>query len=193
MSLVQDPELINAIGSVATLLLGLVAVREWRRQHRATDAHSTARLLLLAAYSLRDGVQFVRHPTAILSVIDDNGRRLSTWEAQCREYARRLSEARRRRAALEASIAEANALWNTDVRPWFFGLINAHSEVDTYVEVYLEERDPDRRDKNLMEADLSAKAVAIARAKLDHSDEFSIKLNASLDDVAKKLRARMIR
>ena len=187
---------IQTLTTVVAVIAAIIGVSAWKKQLRNTEDHGLVRELLLAAYRLRDGLQFIRNPWMQVRSTDEKGVML-TNEARhlevTKEYTSRVVEAASRRNNLEVKISEAEALWGEPVRSWFMPLIERHSELVVSVETHLDAIRPGEPTPTPDNAELFKKSRKIVYSHSHSSpDEFDQGVIAALDGIREKLKPRMV-
>jgi hypothetical protein len=185
---------IQTLAAAVAIIAAFVGFSAWRKQLRTTEDHNLARELLIAAISLRDAITAAR--TNIMVLPEQEQKWEKDWyrRQEREEFGHRIKEVTARRNALEAKIIEAQAIWDEPVDYWFVHLISRHSAMVVDVDTYFELTDPRRGALSVgMAKNLEDARNSLFCRQGPKDDKIDSELNAALDSIREKLKARMIK
>lgn len=171
----------------------------WKRQLNGQSDYTLAKDLLINIYRYRDALFFVRNPLMTNSELklpeDKEGKNIMYNEQRylsiLHAYEKRWNSMLEHRAKLQVSIAETEALWESEISIKLNELFHLESDILTHVNYYLESINPSIDDKEFSrnECDMGV----LYDSMNNDTDQFRLKFKTALAPIEDNLRKKMQR
>src|SRR5437016_7623030 len=142
--------IVTAVCAVGGLIIAGLGLRTWRQELRGRAEYELARRVMILVYKVRDGLEFVQHPTVYVTEWQTRpGRDESKQEMEEQDlqyaYNMRLKTPNDARRELHVELLEVEAIWGDVLKAVARRLSQVYAELAVTAMMYVETRSGDHK------------------------------------------------